>query len=578
MSSRARARPRRVGHKGAAHIEPGNTLASFDAALRARRGHDRARRAQRARPTASGRLLVAHDYEDLRSRAPLDASSRRSSTSRASAFAGDRARRRREAARLRAARARRAARAELIERTLISGMFPAALDAIRAAEPALRLGWSVPRVRRDYTTDMLTAIPALAMLTGYRATLPRRARAALRQGRFDAIMAHWRVVTRALVRAVAEGGGELYVWTVDDAALIERLTAMGVDGIITNDPRLFSRSAQRCAALNRPGRRPARLLCARAWSAARPTSSDRAAAAPLEAHDAAQRRTAACRRRATSWKLRPPWRAERRVPDVRRTPRVARWRGPPSVCRGVQVLQAEAHVHLVVGVAVAGHRAADADVLGWSRRVADVDRGPQFRASAAARSCAARFARARAAGATPRTARSACGRRAEHARDSAQLRAASEHSRSSDSPARSRRAAAAAPAPGSLRPVVFPARWRLPAQPRSSSCSGACRCSRRSSTATWSGSPRWRCRAPSSPAQVGVPRGRRQRHLLRRARGPRARDPHARRRAHDHARDVRPRRHLRRAGDVRGRAALGDRRGDRARRAWWRCSGPTCAG
>ena len=100
----------------------------------------------------------------------------------------------------------------------------------------------MPRVRRDYTTDMLTAIPALAMLTGYRATLPRRARTALREGRFDAIMAHWRVVTRALVRAVAEGGGELYVWTVDDARMIAKLTAMGVDGIITNDPRLFSRS------------------------------------------------------------------------------------------------------------------------------------------------------------------------------------------------------------------------------------------------------------------------------------------------------------------------------------------------
>ena len=65
----------------------------------------------------------------------------------------------------------------------------------------------MPRVRRDYTTDMLTAVPALAMLTGYRALLPRRARAALREGRFDAIMAHWRVVTPALVRAVAEGGG-----------------------------------------------------------------------------------------------------------------------------------------------------------------------------------------------------------------------------------------------------------------------------------------------------------------------------------------------------------------------------------
>ncbi len=61
-----------------------------------------------------------------------------------------------------------------------------------------------------------------------------------RDGRFDAIMAHWRVVTRALVRAVAEGGGQLYVWTVDDAAQIARLSAMGVDAIITNDPRLFS--------------------------------------------------------------------------------------------------------------------------------------------------------------------------------------------------------------------------------------------------------------------------------------------------------------------------------------------------
>ena len=61
----------------------------------------------------------------------------------------------------------------LVERTLVSGMYTDALARIRAAEPGLRLGWSVPRVRRDYTTDMLTAIPALAILTGYRAMLPR---------------------------------------------------------------------------------------------------------------------------------------------------------------------------------------------------------------------------------------------------------------------------------------------------------------------------------------------------------------------------------------------------------------------
>ena len=131
---------------------------------------------------------------------------------------------------------------DLIGRTLLSGMYTESLDLIRAAEPGLRLGWSVPRVRRDWTTDALTAVPALAVLTGYRAMLPWRARAALMAKRFDAIMAHWRVVSRALVRAVDEGGGELYVWTVDDARMIAKLTAMGVDGIITNDPRLFSRS------------------------------------------------------------------------------------------------------------------------------------------------------------------------------------------------------------------------------------------------------------------------------------------------------------------------------------------------
>jgi glycerophosphoryl diester phosphodiesterase len=233
-------RPRRVGHKGAAHIEQGNTLASFDAALA--HGVDMIELdVLGEHADGSGRLLVAHDHHEVGARDPLTFEEALEHLS-SPPFAGleldvDI---KLPGYELRVLDALR--EFGLVQRTLISGMFPSGLAQIRAAEPALRLGWSVPRVRRDYTTDMLTAIPALAMLTGYRAALPRRARAALAAGRFDAIMAHWRVVTRALVRAVAEGGGELYVWTVDDARMIERLTAMGVDGIITNDPRLFSRT------------------------------------------------------------------------------------------------------------------------------------------------------------------------------------------------------------------------------------------------------------------------------------------------------------------------------------------------
>jgi glycerophosphoryl diester phosphodiesterase len=237
MTESPRTRPLRVGHKGADLLAPGNTLASFRAALDA--GVDMIEFDVLSEHTdGSGRLLLAHDYEALHEGTPLTLEQGLAHLA-GEEFAGVEfdvdvkipgyGRRVVQALR----------EAGLIERSLVSGMYVQELDAMRALEPTLRVGWSVPRLRRDYTTDLLTAIPALVILSGYRALLPRRARAALQAGRFDAIMAHWRLVTRALVRAVAEGGGELYVWTVDDAAQIARLSAMGVDGIITNDPRLF---------------------------------------------------------------------------------------------------------------------------------------------------------------------------------------------------------------------------------------------------------------------------------------------------------------------------------------------------
>jgi len=235
---RAGKRPRRVGHKGAAHLAQGNTRASFDAALA--HGMDMIEfDVLSERPDGSGALFVAHDYEDMRSRTPLTLEQALDYLA-GEAFASldfdvDV---KLPGYELRVVDALR--EAGLTGRALISGMYPSSLARVRAAEPALRLGWSVPRVRRDYTSDMLTAIPALAMLTGYRALLPRRAREALSSGTVDAIMAHWRVVTPALVRAVERERGELYAWTVDDAARIAKLTSLGVSGIITNDPRLFA--------------------------------------------------------------------------------------------------------------------------------------------------------------------------------------------------------------------------------------------------------------------------------------------------------------------------------------------------
>jgi glycerophosphoryl diester phosphodiesterase len=73
----------------------------------------------------------------------------------------------------------------------------------------------------------------------WRKLLPRQTARLVRNGRIEAVMSHFLLASPQLVRAVHEAGGEVYVWTVDESKRIELLDSMGVDGVITNDPRLF---------------------------------------------------------------------------------------------------------------------------------------------------------------------------------------------------------------------------------------------------------------------------------------------------------------------------------------------------
>jgi len=232
-------RSRRVGHKGADLIVPGNTAASFDAALAA--GVDMIEfdvLPENPDARATSRLLLAHDYEhDISSAPTLE----QGLDHLASApFDGidiqvdlkipgyeDRV--------VDALRER-----GLIDRALVSTMYRSSLKRLRELQPDLRIAWSVPRVRRDYTASKLWVVPAFAALAAMRAGLPRLAASEIRRGRIDGVMAHFHLVTPALVRAVRGAGGDLYVWTVDDAEKIAAFERMGVTGVITNDPRLFS--------------------------------------------------------------------------------------------------------------------------------------------------------------------------------------------------------------------------------------------------------------------------------------------------------------------------------------------------
>jgi glycerophosphoryl diester phosphodiesterase len=218
----------RVGHKGADALAPGNTLASFDAALAA--GVDMIEFDVLA--SRDGRELhIAHDYRALGRHGPLtleDALAHLSTP----AFAATRLqldiKRRGSEQQVLAALDRAGAR----ERAFISTGEWAVLARMRVLAPEVALGWTVPDI-----PSVLLAPPGLGRL--YRRLLPERAAARIRSGAIDALVPHWSMVTRELVEAVGGAGGEIYAWTVDDRAEIARLASLGTTGVITNDPRLF---------------------------------------------------------------------------------------------------------------------------------------------------------------------------------------------------------------------------------------------------------------------------------------------------------------------------------------------------
>ena len=53
-------------------------------------------------------------------------------------------------------------------------------------------------------------------------------------------MAQHRLVDGVLLADVADRGGRLYAWTVNERAAIASLRQIGVHGIATADPRLFA--------------------------------------------------------------------------------------------------------------------------------------------------------------------------------------------------------------------------------------------------------------------------------------------------------------------------------------------------
>jgi glycerophosphoryl diester phosphodiesterase len=127
----------------------------------------------------------------------------------------------------------------LVERTVVSSFRPETLRALAGVEPGVRLGLTYPEDRRGLGQRRAVAPLVRPALAAMRAMLPRRIPRLLAGAGASAAMLHFAVVSVAAVRRCHALGAPVLVWTVDERAWVPRLDAMGVDGVITNDPGIF---------------------------------------------------------------------------------------------------------------------------------------------------------------------------------------------------------------------------------------------------------------------------------------------------------------------------------------------------
>jgi glycerophosphoryl diester phosphodiesterase len=228
--------PLRVGHRGAAALAPPNTLTGLEAALAA--GLDGVEVDVVA---AEGRLSLAHSLAERTGESP--------SLDDALAFLAERAPAGFlldldvkgwgfEAALVAALR-----RHGLVERTLVSSFFAQTVRMVRAIEPALETAISYPYDRLGVTGGRVPEAAIGAGLAVLRRGLPLRIGRMLRQADARAATLHHLVVSRALVARCHALGVPVLAWTVNDVAALERIVGLGVDGVITDDPRIFGTGA-----------------------------------------------------------------------------------------------------------------------------------------------------------------------------------------------------------------------------------------------------------------------------------------------------------------------------------------------
>jgi len=127
----------------------------------------------------------------------------------------------------------------LERRTVVSGVHVPSLRAIASSAPRVRVGITYPEDRLSISRKPYLWPMVSLGLTSMRASVPIRLPRLARRAGAGAVMLQHRLVTASAVERAHAVGLPVLAWTVDEPSDLARVVAAGVDGVITNDPRIF---------------------------------------------------------------------------------------------------------------------------------------------------------------------------------------------------------------------------------------------------------------------------------------------------------------------------------------------------
>lgn len=127
----------------------------------------------------------------------------------------------------------------LLERCFVSSFSLPILAAFAAVEPLLPRAFTYPEDRLGLTGSRVLGPATRPALAALRSLLPRRLPRWLRAAGASAATLNWAVVTPEAIEVCHRRGVAVYAWTVNEPALAITLVESGIDGIISDDPRII---------------------------------------------------------------------------------------------------------------------------------------------------------------------------------------------------------------------------------------------------------------------------------------------------------------------------------------------------